>query len=53
MLLLLLMINRTGDRRGRAAHYHRGCVLTRMNSTRRHGGQVKRRNGDNRRKGHA
>lgn len=39
MLLLLLMVNGTGDRSGRAAHY-RGCVLTRMNGTRRHGGQV-------------
>lgn len=52
MLLLLLMINGTSDRGGRAAHY-RGCMLTRMNGTRRHGGQMKRRNGDDRRKGHA
>lgn len=47
MLLLLLMINGTGDRGSRAAHYC-GCVLTRMNGTRRHGGQVKRGNRDNR-----
>lgn len=37
MLLLLLMVNGTGDCSSRAAHY-RGCVLTRMNGTRRHGG---------------
>lgn len=51
LLLLLLMVNGTGDRGSRAAHY-RGCVLTRMNGTRRHGGQVKRGNGNDRRKGH-
>lgn len=32
MLLLLLMINGTGDCSSRAAHY-RGCVLTRMDGT--------------------
>lgn len=32
MLLLLLVINGTGDCGSRAAHY-RGCVLTRMDGT--------------------
>lgn len=37
LMLLLLMVYRTGDRGSRATHY-RGCMLTRMNGTRGHRG---------------
>lgn len=33
MLLLLLVINGTGDCSSRAAAHYRGCVLTRMDGT--------------------